>query len=128
MLQEKLWILVQGFCILMNVYEFFNFSPLGSTAYFNRSWTMHLHYIWVSWKEKKQISTTIKINWSKIHFCNFIHFILLQSVSTSLISLLLQIESTTRRKCMTKVISDNTKNVKLYINLAPYSSWNYCWM
>ena len=29
---------------------------------------------------------------------------------------------------MNKVISNHTKNVKLYINLAPCSSWNLCWM
>ena len=42
--------------------------------------------------------------------------------TTGVGSLLLQVKLTTRRKCMAKVISDNTKNVKLYINLAPYLS------
>ena len=67
-----------------------------------------IHYeqcMFILWKGKKQISTTIKINGIKIHF-----YIL------GLISLLLQVKSTTRRKCMLKVISDNTKNVRLYIN------------
>ena len=69
-LQEELWILPQGFCILKNVYESFNFSALDSTVYSNTSWAMHLHYIWVSWKGRKQTSATIKINWSKIHYYN----------------------------------------------------------
>ena len=65
------WTPPQGFYILMNVYEFLKFSSLGSISqYSNRSWAMHLHYVWLSWQGKKQLSTTVKTDWTKIHFYN----------------------------------------------------------
>ena len=70
---------------------------------------MHLHYM-----EGKETNFN---NYQKLIEVKFIF-------KLGLISLLVEVESTTRRKCMPKVISDSTKNV----NLAPDLSWNYCWM
>ena len=82
-----LLIVPQEFCILKNIYEFLHFFAPGSTVYLNTSSAIHLHCIWFSWKGKKQISTTIKINSSKTNFCNL-----------ALLALLLEVKETTRRK------------------------------
>ena len=63
------WTLHWGFCILMNVYEFFKFSTLASICqYGNTLWAMHLHYIMTQLSEKETISYSYKINWTKIYF------------------------------------------------------------
>ena len=97
----------------MNVYQFFNFSSLGSISQDrNTSWAMHRHYISqekkTSWQEKKQYSATIKINWTKISFYNLTSFAYFFKEF--------------RPPAVTyipKVISDHTKNVKVHIILAP---------
>ena len=50
----------QGFCILMSVYEFFNFSTLRNISQYGNTWATHLHYNWPSClgKKPKFISTT----------------------------------------------------------------------
>ena len=86
------WSPPQGFCILMYGYEFFEFPSLDCIPQYGNT-------SWLSWKGKKQFSTNIKINLTKIHFYNF-HL---------------------------PAISDHTKNVEFYITFTICSS-NRCWM
>ena len=59
LLKRSYWTPPQGFCILMNVYEFFRFSTLGSISqYGNTSWAMHFHLYMTQLAGMKQFSTT----------------------------------------------------------------------
>ena len=53
-----------------NCSNFLFWAGYPSSVNVNTSWAMHLHFIWLRRREKNQVSTTIKINWTKIHLYN----------------------------------------------------------
>ena len=64
-------------------------------------WVMQVHYMWLSWKGKEQLSTTMKIKWTNIHFCSF-----------TLLAYSSKECHPPTDKYMLKVISDHTRNMK----------------
>ena len=53
-----------------NCSNFLFWAVYPSSVNVNTSWAMHLHFIWLRRREKNQVSTTIKINWTEIHLYN----------------------------------------------------------
>ena len=52
----------------MNVYELFKFYFLRSISQYGNAWTMHPYDS--AGRERRNLQQLIKINWTKIHFCN----------------------------------------------------------
>ena len=64
---------------------------------------------------ENQFSTSIKINWTKMHFYKLISLACFYKWSHS-----------PANKCMPKVNFHHTKRIKIYLDLVSCSSWNHC--
>ena len=115
-LQEELLNSASKF-LHFNVYILFKFSGQIQAWYTSRNHEQCIFIVYDSSgrERNKQFSTSIKINWTKIHFYNLILFICFYKYSHPKAD-----------KCMLKFISDYIKDIKIYINLASCSSWNHC--
>ena len=112
----------QGFCILMNEWMFLIFSNFLLWAVYPSMVIHHEQCIFIIYgsagRKKTVINNKSKEFWfKKIHFHNLISLNYTYKESHP-----------PANKWMAKVISDYTKRVKLETNLAPCSTWNYCWM
>ena len=111
--KRSYWTPLEGFCILMNVYEFFEFFysgqfiPVLSHIMSNASYD----------RERNNFQELSKLIELKFIYTTWPHWLTLTN-------------KVTHQQIITcpKSFLITIKTLKLYIILIPCSSWNHCWM